>query len=93
MCDCECRSTIHVSGFDIYFIAVEGWIQFGFKNQSQSKNFGSISRRDVIKKISCLIEMYFLLLSQLYKKIDDHEISWALGCAYNLLSDVSRSKK
>lgn len=33
------------------------------------------------------------LLPQLYKKIDDHEISWALGCAYNLLSDVSRTKK
>lgn len=30
---------------------------------------------------------------QLYKKIDDHEISWALGCAYNLLADVSRSRK
>lgn len=23
---------------------------------------------------------------QLYKKIDGHEISWALGCAYNVLT-------
>lgn len=30
---------------------------------------------------------------KLYKKINDHEISWALGCAYNLLSDVSRSTR
>lgn len=30
---------------------------------------------------------------QLYKKIDGHEISWALGCAYNLLADMSRNTK
>ncbi|XP_031617363.1 ectonucleoside triphosphate diphosphohydrolase 5 isoform X2 [Contarinia nasturtii] len=30
---------------------------------------------------------------KLYKQINNHEISWALGCAYNLLADVSRTKK
>lgn len=30
---------------------------------------------------------------QLYKKVDKHEMSWALGCAYNLLTGISRKKK
>lgn len=40
--------------------------------------------------ISTLLEYGFGLrqqtVLQLYKKIDGHEISWALGCAYNLLT-------
>lgn len=30
---------------------------------------------------------------QLYKKVDDHEISWAIGCAYNILAGISRETK
>lgn len=39
----------------------------------------------LIKRIFKLLTKHLYLL-QLYKKIDGHEISWALGCAYNLLT-------
>lgn len=39
------------------------------------------------------IVLIFISVFQLYKKIDGHEISWALGCAYNMLADMSRNTK
>lgn len=30
---------------------------------------------------------------KLYKKVNNHEISWALGCAYNILTKQQKLKK
>ncbi|XP_059619058.1 ectonucleoside triphosphate diphosphohydrolase 5 isoform X2 [Phlebotomus argentipes] len=47
--------------------------------------------------ISVLLQDGFGLKPQaqikLYKKIDNHEISWALGCAYNILSKRTTTKQ
>lgn len=34
----------------------------------------------------------FLLFSQLFRKINGHEITWTLGYAYKLLAGISRVK-
>lgn len=34
-----------------------------------------------------------LLYLQLYRTVNGHQVTWALGCAYNLLDGMTRSKK
>lgn len=40
----------------------------------------------------CLF-FHLLIHLQLYKTVDGMEVTWALGCAYNLLDGMRRNKK
>lgn len=37
--------------------------------------------------------MTLLIHSQLYRTVDGHQVTWALGCAFNLLDGMARNKK
>lgn len=73
---------------DLTFISVLLEDGFGLKTNTPLKvSLHNKKTTIYVPKIRMRLNLKLSFSFQIYKKIGGHEISWALGCAYNILTN------